>query len=644
MVKKLVPAIGIVVLAAGGIVLGILQYRWINQVSRSEEERIRREMRMNLVQALGNSGDEVRLIVSLFQPAGGPPRSLDEQIAITEQNIEYWKEVALFPDLMAGGYFFSPEMGDEIYVLENGTFSAGAVPEELLPVIEAAKKRGEEDEKDIGNLLLPMYRDGFILISYGDIFRFKKGADNGETGEVEEKGEYWKAPPAPPFIGFCRIDLSVLFEEVIPYYVSSYLESYAYTITFSDGAVPGSRPGAIPGSVISVSVGFSNKIGAERKPEITVPLSGPLSLGHPRFLFPDRNEGGGSIPAWNKEGGRMPDELDRQSPFLAFLLSRSLGRDMMGIIEESAPIALVSVFYPDRPLEDIISARKSMNLAVSFGIVAVLFLSSLVMFRIYTKTGELRAREQEFVASMSHELRTPISVIQSASDNLADGVVGEVGRVKTYGKLIQEQTVRLTRMVEGILAYAGLSSGKHSRAEKVDPVLLCSTVVESLRPSAAKAGAAIGVSFVAVPAFVKTDPSAVRLILENLLINALRHGLPDAASKAPPGYRGDPVRLEVTCSEKSGKGSCTIVVEDHGRGVPAKEAGKIFEPFFRGDQALKEQREGTGLGLHLVKRVVTLLDGTLKLESPYESSLGIRVPGCRFTVELPVEEIREDDG
>jgi len=285
MVKKLVPTIGIVILAAGGIVLGVLQYRWIDQVSRSEEERIRKEMRMNLVQALGNSGDEVRLIVSLFQPAGGPPRSLDDQIVITEQNIEYWKEVALFPDLLAGGYLFAPERGDVIYVLENGSFSAGAVPEELLPVIEAAKKHGEEDETDIGNLLLAMYRNGFILISYGDIFRFKNGSDNGGTDDEEGKGEYRKAPPAPPFIGFCRIDLSVLFEEVIPYYVSRYLESYAYTITFSDGDVAGSRPGITPGSVISVSAGFSNKIGAERNRKSLYPLVGRSRSAIPGSCF-----------------------------------------------------------------------------------------------------------------------------------------------------------------------------------------------------------------------------------------------------------------------------------------------------------------------------------------------------------------------
>jgi len=462
------------------------------------------------------------------------------------------------------------------------------------------------------------------------MFRFESNVDKADVDEAGNVQE------GPPFLAFCRIDLSVLLEEVLPHYLTLYLGQYPHAVISSEGGT------------IFASAGFLQQEVSERSPEIAVPIISPLSLGDPRnFLEGDRPA---SIqkPARTGPGDRSVGDVDRQSPFLAFLLSRSLGHDMMRILQGGeGPLARVSVYYPNRPLEEIIAVRKSVNLVVSFGIVAVLLLSFLVMYRLYTKTGELRAREQEFVASMSHELRTPVSVIRSAADNLADGVIGDEKRVETYGKLIREQAARLTRMVEGILAFAGLSSGVRSREEKVDIISLSRAVVDSLRPFAEKVGATIGVSIDGVPACVKTDPSALRLIMENLLTNALRHGLRSStedergAGNAVLEYRGDPVRLEVSCT---GKGNCTIIVEDHGGGIPAKEAGKLFEPFVRGEQAVKEQREGTGLGLHLVKRVVALLGGTIALESPYRNRLGIMVSGCRFRVEFPVEEVSVNEG
>jgi signal transduction histidine kinase len=64
----------------------------------------------------------------------------------------------------------------------------------------------------------------------------------------------------------------------------------------------------------------------------------------------------------------------------------------------------------------------------------------------------------------------------------------------------------------------------------------------------------------------------------------------------------------------------------------------VFEPFFRGERSVSGQRPGSGLGLHLVRRVVTLLGGKVSLESPYANLAGFRQNGCRFIVILPIEE------
>jgi signal transduction histidine kinase len=81
--------------------------------------------------------------------------------------------------------------------------------------------------------------------------------------------------------------------------------------------------------------------------------------------------------------------------------------------------------------------------------------------------------------------------------------------------------------------------------------------------------------------------------------------------------------------------SLEIVVEDRGPGVPPKEAGKIFDPFVRGELSVRRQVPGSGLGLHLVRRIAGVLGGTVKLESPYKTLPGMLQQGCRFTVEIP---------
>lgn len=314
MMKKVILPVVVLFLAAGGIILGILQFLWIDQVSKSEEERIRREMRINLIQAMSNAGDEVRMVVSLFHSPGGAPRSTDRYLTVITHNIEYWNEAALFPGLLAGGYVVSLDENDSTYIFEKEGFSQGPVPEALQPVIEAVKT-GNTAENVLSDLLVPLYKDGFVLVSYRGMFRFESDVDKAD---VDEAGNI---QGGPPFLAFCRIDLSVLLEEVLPHYLTLYLRQYPHAVISSEGGT------------IFASAGFLQQEVRERSPEIAVPIISPLSLGDPRnFLEGDRPA---SIqkPARTGPGDRSVGDVDRQSPFLAFLLSRSLGHDMMRLLQ-----------------------------------------------------------------------------------------------------------------------------------------------------------------------------------------------------------------------------------------------------------------------------------------------------------------------
>jgi two-component system sensor histidine kinase TctE len=143
---------------------------------------------------------------------------------------------------------------------------------------------------------------------------------------------------------------------------------------------------------------------------------------------------------------------------------------------------------------------------------------------------------------------------------------------------------------------------------RVAPIV--NEVVESLRPSAERHGQEL-VMLVADDAAVEVRPRMLRVLVENLLQNAIR-------------YAGDGAR--VTISARTEGEVVLVSVADNGRGVPADELPRLFERFFRGDRA--RTTHGTGLGLAIVKHVVTQAGGDVEAR-PGPGGLGLEVR-CTF--------------
>ena len=134
-------------------------------------------------------------------------------------------------------------------------------------------------------------------------------------------------------------------------------------------------------------------------------------------------------------------------------------------------------------LEAAVAQQRNRNLALSF--VAFLVLSgSVALLTVTSRRAQRLAQQQmEFVAGVSHELRTPVAVIRSAGENLSQGVVGSPERVKRYGKMIESESRRLGEMVERVLQYAGLESGRDLVAHTpLDPATLVDEAISEAMP------------------------------------------------------------------------------------------------------------------------------------------------------------------
>jgi PAS domain S-box-containing protein len=235
------------------------------------------------------------------------------------------------------------------------------------------------------------------------------------------------------------------------------------------------------------------------------------------------------------------------------------------------------------------------------------------------KEKELNEIKSRFVSMASHEFRTPLSTVLSSAALLSRYTQSEdQDKRDRHIKKIKDSVKHLNELLEDFLSLGKLEEG-HIRTEMASfPVLeFLDETVEEMR-SLAKPGQAIYCDCQGEYAFI-TDKRLLKNILINLLGNAVKFS-PEGAD----------IRLMV--QHIPGR-QLILSVKDNGIGISPEDQQHLFSSFFRGANA--QNIEGTGLGLHIVRRYVDLLGGDLHLQS----DLGV---GTTITVEVP-EGVTEGD-
>lgn len=257
--------------------------------------------------------------------------------------------------------------------------------------------------------------------------------------------------------------------------------------------------------------------------------------------------------------------------------------------------------------------------------IAVLFLLGALVFMFITaqRERELAQRQAGFLANVTHELKTPLAVMQAAGENLADGRVDDQNRLKSYGNHIYNEAIRLRRMIDKLLDVAKADAGQsliESKPVHLNDVL--SRYLHENRDYITTKGFSLEIDIEepVPPAMIDTD--SFETIVGNLIENALK-------------YSEEEKELYVSLHHRDK--NIIIKVRDSGVGIPKSAQRHVFDKFYRVEDAMTAETKGHGLGLSIVKNLVELNGGTVKLDSEEGK-------GSVFTVIFPVMDKSGEDG
>jgi signal transduction histidine kinase len=259
--------------------------------------------------------------------------------------------------------------------------------------------------------------------------------------------------------------------------------------------------------------------------------------------------------------------------------------------------------------------RRNYLIAALVATFLLVVLACYAMARGAMREAAAGRLQSDFVSAVSHEFRSPLTTLGQLTELLAEGRIVEESRRRQYFSVLQRETARLHRLVEDLLDFGRIDAGRRQyQLEPVDFLELVRNGIDEYKSHAN--GRRIENFSESTEIIVDADREALRCVVRNLVENAVKYS---PASST--------VWVETGCE----RNQAVLRVRDEGIGIPAEEQSRIFEKFVRGEAAKKACVPGAGIGLAMVKEIVTMHHGAVGLDSEAGR-------GSTFMVRLPLSE------
>lgn len=241
--------------------------------------------------------------------------------------------------------------------------------------------------------------------------------------------------------------------------------------------------------------------------------------------------------------------------------------------------------------------------------------SLVIVMRDVSELRRLERTRREFFNNVSHELKTPLTSIQCFAETLLDGGLEDLDHNRRMVRQIETQAHRLGDLIQDILRLGRIEAGY----EKFDfkPINIADVIrdcVAGREPVAEAREVSLSINSSTNGLYVAADEPGLKSVIENLLNNSINYNRPKGL---------------VQVAWESKHGGVEISIADSGIGISVADRDRIFERFFRVDQARSASSGGTGLGLAIVKHLVAVFRGRISVDS----ELGV---GSTFRIWLPL--------
>ncbi|MEK4188304.1 sensor histidine kinase [Paenibacillus sp. FSL L8-0494] len=211
-----------------------------------------------------------------------------------------------------------------------------------------------------------------------------------------------------------------------------------------------------------------------------------------------------------------------------------------------------------------------------------------------------RDTRQEFLVNISHELRTPITYLEGYTKVIKDGLYETEGERDLYLDIIHQEAHRLQHLVDDLFELAKMEEGKVTLTQEwIDLSQLAEQAVRRVELKAKEKGLLLKLQLSGDAYMIRGDQKRMEQIIMNLLENAIRY--------TDEG--------EIIVHMEFAADAATLIVEDTGIGIPEEELPYIFERFYRVEKSRSRQYGGSGLGLSIVKKLVELHGGKIRMIS-----------------------------
>ena len=234
-------------------------------------------------------------------------------------------------------------------------------------------------------------------------------------------------------------------------------------------------------------------------------------------------------------------------------------------------------------------------------VTSILLVLAFIIMKSFERLAEANRMKTEFVSIVSHQLRAPLSNLRWGLDALITGKEGVTDTQADYLEILKENTARMTKMISDLLTVSRIDQNSLNLAEEeVSVEDLVNQVLNENKFYAEATNIKIELNIEKNIPPVSADPIQLRLAIENLFNNSIKYIKEKGVISISLSRKGNDVLFEI---------------KDSGVGIPEIDQKHIFKKFFRSKNALRQETQGTGLGLFICKSIIEKTNGKIGFTS-----------------------------